>query len=108
MVKAITNTGKKMEMSEKLDKLYKRVSEMEVNLAQLAIKLEAISEILLNKNVYDTKELQDASTEMVRIMYKLPKDMKIEVTTEAPQEIDTNTPDIPVDADCYEIEQSKA
>ena len=104
MGKAITNTSK---MQETVDTLYKRTAELEIGLAQWAIKLEAISKILINKEVYDIKTLQKESEAMVREMYNMPEEVNVKVTTDGEVVSDVDCDAEPVYADCYPISSEK-
>lgn len=104
MAKAKTNTSKDKETYKKA---IKQVSKLEIGLARVAIKLEAMSKILLDKGIYDAETLQNESAEMVRLMYDIPKDTKL-VVKEYETTSTTNPNDAPkvirCDADCYEID----
>lgn len=106
MPKAKTNTSKDKEMYKKA---VKRVSELEIGLARVAIKLEAMSKILLDKGIYDNETLQKESAEMVRLMYDIPKSTKLIVKEDGMTTTSTTDPTdepkvVRCDADCYEID----
>jgi D-mannonate dehydratase len=68
-------------LQETVAKLYKRVAEMEIGLAQTSIRNEAIVKIMLDSGKISKEDFDATVKTIVKEVYKLPEEAKVDIST---------------------------
>jgi hypothetical protein len=67
-------------LQQTVAKLYKRVAEMELSLAQTGIRTETLIRLLMDKNIVNQDEFNTLIKEVIKEVYNLPKASDVNIS----------------------------